>query len=127
MINSITLQSNEILQANPYFEDSINNTTLNVKASIRANILADYRNGVRTGKIDIIPNDYDDINEDTVYTWANGEIIRINDLIKVFDSEGNSYVDDNGYDIIWRVTGKTLKYDGQVIMTLELRETKDVE
>lgn len=75
-----------------------------VKA-IRDNILEDYANGVPTADIDLFYDENNKINK--------GDIICFNDDL-------SKYGDMN----LWRVTGKTLKYNGYPSLSLELQQQK---
>lgn len=75
-----------------------------VKA-IRDNILEDYANGVPTADIDLFYDENNKINK--------GDIICFNDDL-------SKYGDMN----LWRVTSKTLKYNGYPSLSLELQRQK---
>lgn len=75
-----------------------------VKA-IRDNILEDYANGVPTADIDLFYDENNKINK--------GDIICFNDDL-------SKYGDMN----LWRVTSKTLKYNGYPSLSLELQQQK---
>jgi hypothetical protein len=75
-----------------------------VKA-IRDNILEDYANGIPTADIDLFYDENNKINK--------GDIICFNDDL-------SKYGDMN----LWRVTGKTLKYNGYPSLSLELQQQK---
>ena len=72
---------------------------------IRDNILEDYANGVPTADIDLFYDENNKINK--------GDIICFNDDL-------SKYGDMN----LWRVTGKTLKYNGYPSLSLELQRQK---
>lgn len=73
--------------------------------AIRDNILEDYANGVPTADIDLFYDENNKINK--------GDIICFNDDL-------SKYGDMN----LWRVTGKTLKYNGYPSLSLELQRQK---
>lgn len=75
-----------------------------VKA-IRDNILEDYANGVPTADIDLFYDEDNKINK--------GDIICFNDDLSKYDDMN-----------LWRVTGKTLKYNGYPSLSLELQRQK---
>lgn len=74
-------------------------------AAIRDNILEDYANGVPTADIDLFYDENNKINK--------GDIICFNDDL-------SKYGDKN----LWRVTSKTLKYNGYPSLSLELQQQK---
>lgn len=73
--------------------------------AIRDNILEDYANGVPTADIDLFYDENNKINK--------GDIICFNDDL-------SKYGDMN----LWRVTSKTLKYNGYPSLSLELQKQK---
>ena len=73
--------------------------------AIRDNILGDYANGIPTANIDLFYDENNKINK--------GDIICFNDDL-------SKYGDMN----LWRVTGKTLKYNGYPSLSLELQRQK---
>ena len=73
--------------------------------AIRDNILEYYANGVPTADIDLFYDENNKINK--------GDIICFNDDL-------SKYGDMN----LWRVTGKTLKYNGYPSLSLELQRQK---
>lgn len=73
--------------------------------AIRNNILEDYANGIPTANIDLFYDENNKINK--------GDIICFNDDL-------SKYGDMN----LWRVTGKTLKYNGYPSLSLELQQQK---
>lgn len=73
--------------------------------AIRDNILGDYANGIPTANIDLFYDENNKINK--------GDIICFNDDL-------SKYGDMN----LWRVTGKTLKYNGYPSLSLELQQQK---
>lgn len=73
--------------------------------AIRDNILEDYANGVPTADIDLFYDENNKINK--------GDIICFNDDL-------SKYGDMN----LWRITGKTLKYNGYPSLSLELQRQK---
>lgn len=84
-------------------------------------ILEDYENGIRTGQIDIFPSDFYNSNSNLLKDWSNGDLIEVNDIVRVLDENGDSVF---GY---WQVVDRTVRYKGQVIETLVLREIKRIE
>lgn len=78
--------------------------------AIRDNILSDYANGVPTATVDVFCGLGD---------WKNGEVIKPNEVV-TFDDD----LDNNGQKNLWRVTGRTFKYQGAPTLSLELQRQK---
>lgn len=97
--------------------------------AISDNILEDYKDGLKTCIVNIMPQDIFDTNGNKALKWSNGEIIKVGDLVRLDkDSNGHSlytYLDET--PIIFRVTGRKLNYSGSPTMSLELRETIPAE
>ena len=74
--------------------------------SIRNNILEDYANGVPTANIDLFYDESNKINK--------GDIICFNDDLSKYDDMN-----------LWRVTGKTFKYNGYPSLSLEIQKQRD--
>lgn len=92
---------------------------------IQSNILSDYANGIITGKISVICQDYYDINGNLVRSWSNGDIINVGDIVRLDDENGNSlYKYDKSKDIYFKVTGRNFRKNGIPLLDLELQEAK---
>ena len=49
-------------------------------------------------------------------------------MIRILNKDGNAYLKDkNGNDLIFRVTGRKLRYEGQFFIDLELQEIVRME
>lgn len=95
---TVSVPTNELMQARRAVD------------TIRDNIIEDYANGVPTATIDLFCGLGD---------WNNGEVIKPNEIV-TFDGD----VDKNGIKNLWRVTGRTFKYNGAPILGLELQRQK---
>lgn len=120
MKNTVIIPKNEIVDANPLY--SYGGTTLDINTHVRSSVLTDYQKGVKKGNITIIPSDFF-FEMGMPILWQNGAMIEKGNIVKILNKEGNSYLkDSNGYDILFRVVGRKLRYDGQVLIDLELQE-----
>lgn len=123
--NVLHYGSNEILESLNLFTDEEQAGASEVLSS---DIIFDYRNGVKTGTIDIFPSDYDNYHGDQIINWANGEMINIGDIVYV---RGKTYEDSifqpNGEFVFWRVVDRVVKYEGQIIVTLTLKQIERFE
>lgn len=104
-----TIPSNELMAVstyNTYNNDNILDTVIN-------NIKLDYSNGLANGNISVAVMDYSSISGDKKIEINNGEILLLNNVIKV---EG-----DNRY---WKIVGKTInKYPKIKLNIIELKES----
>lgn len=80
---------------------------------IAETILNDYKDGIYSATIKINCTDLYDLYGQKVKDWASGDIININDIVKI---EGN--------DILWKVKGRRFEKVGVPFITLELQEIK---
>lgn len=87
-------------------------------AYLKDQILNEYKDGIRTGKIDIFPSDLYNSSGTLKKTWANGDLLEINDIVRVLDKNGEPIFE------YWQVVGREVRYKGQAIVTLTLREVK---
>lgn len=76
-------------------------------------ILRDYRNGVKVREITICPDNFYAHNNPNrlIKNFEEGDLINIGDIISV-DNE----------DVMWKVTGARVSYDGELLQTLELQQ-----
>lgn len=120
MKNTVTIEDNEIFQANPTYSYQ------DYKTLLKDWIIDDYSKGIRTAKISIFPQDLEYNDGTLAKEWYKGEIVEINDVVNVLNKDGNSYLlDFYGNPVYFRVTGRNVKYEGQVIIDLELQEIKN--
>lgn len=121
MKNVISIPTNEIMESNPIY----NNTS--IKNIIKNNILADYSGGIKSASINIFPSNLNNKNGDRVKTWANGDIIKVGEIINVLDKDNQTYLKDkDGNPIYFRVVDRQVSYEGQVLIDLKLQEIKKV-
>ena len=120
--NVLEYGSNEILDTldcNTEHERELQSTVL------ASDIVFDYRNGVKTGTIDIFPGNYDNYDGDTRINWSNGEMIEIGDIVYIMNKTWEtSMLQPNGEPVYWRVVDRKVKYDGQIIISLTLKQVE---
>ena len=119
MKNVIKLQTNEILEANAtyYGED--------MKDKIKRDVLHDYSKGIKTARLNVFPKDTYYSNGGIAKTWNMGELINVNDIIRVLDKDGNAFLkDSNGNDVYFKVIDRQVSYEGQVLINFQLQEVK---
>lgn len=115
--NILKIQSNEII------DNSRNTSTYYAKDFISAMILKDYAKGVKNATLRVFPSNFYYTDGTLAKNWQNGEIIEINDIIKILDENGNSaFVDINKQDTYFRVIDRKVVYEGQVLIELQLQE-----
>lgn len=121
MKNSVTLNTNEILESNPTYNN------VNMKNIIKTNILTDYANGIKNADIEVFPSNLVDLNGQVVKTWQNGEILKVGDKIKILGKDNDSYIKDKDNNpIYFKVVDRKVSYEGQVILSLKLKQIKKV-
>lgn len=127
MSNNAVIQTNEFLNANP----DLKFATLifpALRERIPRIINRYYSNGIKKAKLTIIPSTYYYTDGTVAINWNNGEIPQTGQMIRVLNKDGNAYLKDkNGNDLIFRVTGRKLRYEGQFFIDLELQEIVRME
>ena len=89
---------------------------------LRNTIKTEYDDGLKTASIDIFPNDFTRV-DGTKLNWAQGDMIKVNDLVIIEDKDGNPSPErEDDKTTYWRVCDRTVKYDGQIIVSLVLQE-----
>lgn len=118
--NSVTLQTNEFFDfINTDFSDT-------PKTILRNQVLQDYADGIKIAKISVFPSDLYTINNYKVKNWNLGEILEIDDVVRVEDKDGNNVMYDKNYqEVYWRVIDRKVKYEGQILLDLVLQEIKN--
>ena len=123
MKNVVTIPSNEILENASYLNG------MSMKDMIKNNILSDYQKGVRRASVTIIPKDYLSANfyqegeGITFVNWSNGEILKIDDIICLFDKNNDfQFKDKNNNIIYFRVVDRKVRYEGQIFIDIVLEE-----
>lgn len=84
---------------------------------LKQTILDDYKDGIRSARITIMPTNYGDIN------WNNGETLQIGNIVKILGKDGTSTIKrKDGTDVLWKILGSEFSYDGEILQELELIE-----
>ena len=119
---------NEILsEGNPYIEYNEDDEGY-ILEILESELLDDYSNGLKTATIDIFPNDFYYMDDNIAKDWSNGEIINVGDIVNIVGKDGEAILKKtNNEEVYWQVTGKKIRYEGQVIETLTLREVIQFE
>lgn len=118
MRNVAHIDTNEIIEANP---SNTNGNAINY--NIKQSILMDYKKGVKKGKITIVASDYYYIDGVRAINWANGDILKVGQIIRVLNKEGNAYLKDSSdKDVLFRIVDRKVRYEGQIFIDLELQE-----
>lgn len=135
--NYVKINTNEILDKAYFitYDEEEQQIIVNQKNLIKQNILADYQYGIKKAEISIFPSDYYYDNGTIAKTWKNGDLIEINDIVKIerevvnkITGETeivNTLYDRNGQDVYFRVVDRKVRYKGQVLIDLVLREIKN--
>ena len=93
---------------------------------LRESILEDYAEGIKIAKISVFPGDLYTTNGVIAKRWKFGEILEINDIVRVENKEGNNVIYDKNYqEVYWRIVDRKVKYEGQIIIDLVLQEIKN--
>lgn len=122
--NVVSIQNNAFFKANA--RRAINGKEKLMTDVVAQNILNDYSaNGIRTASITIIGVNVYNTKNELKKEWQNGNIINVNDIVKVVDEENKSIMNFLGKDVRLRVVGRIVKYDGEPTIKLELREIKE--
>ena len=127
--NILHYGTNEFLNASLVY--TYNGYSFDFKTKIKQNILYEYQLGIKSGAIDCIPM------SSTKYTvgaqeiqkknWELGEMINTNDFFDYIqgsplDSKVSLNQNQASQPLKWRVVGRKVKYDGQITLSLTLRE-----
>lgn len=118
--NSVTLQTNEFFDlVNTDFSDT-------PKTILRNQILQDYADGIKIAKISIFPSDLYTTSNVKVKNWKIGQILEVNDVVRVENKDGNNVLyDKNENEVYWRVIDRKVRYEGQILIDLVLQEIKN--
>lgn len=122
MKNIATINKNEI------FEAGVAYSHLAYETLLKTSILWDYASGIRRATINIFPSNVYNENGELVYDWQNGEVIQVNDIVNVLNESGTAFLkDENGEDMYFRVVDRTIKYNGQILIELQLEQLVNKE
>lgn len=118
--NSVTLQTNEFFDLeNTVFQDT-------PKTILRNQILRDYAEGIKIAKISIFPSDLYTISNIKAKSWNLGQILEIDDRVRIENKDGNNVLYDKNYnEVYWRVIDRKVRYEGQILIDLVLQEIKN--
>lgn len=118
--NSVTLQTNEFfIFENTEFQDSL-------KTILRNQVLQDYADGIKIAKISVFPSDLYTIHNIMEKNWKNGEILEVDEVVRIENKEGNNVIyDKNHNEVYWRVIDRKVRYEGQILIDLVLQEIKN--
>lgn len=118
--NSVTLQTNEFFDLeNTVFQDT-------PKTILRNQILRDYAEGIKIAKISIFPSDLYTISNIKAKSWNLGQILEIDDRVRIENKDGNNVLYDKNYnEVYWRVIDRKVRYEGQILIDLILQEIKN--
>lgn len=108
-VTDMTISSNELIQQNTLFNETP------IRTLIENNILFDYKNGIKTGKITVCCSDYYYLDGNIAKNWSTGEILEVGDIVK-----------NEGDETIWRITGRNFRKVGVPMIDLELQEVRVV-
>lgn len=123
MAKAVSLPSNEIFDAGAYLTIRREDNKTLMKDIVVANILADYKYGIKTATTENFLLDVYDRNGAIQYEWSKGEIPPINSVFLIEGKHGKS-IAKNRYNnpVLWRMVGQTISYDGQPIAKREFME-----
>ena len=118
--NSVTLQTNEFFD----LENTVIRDT--PKTILRNQILRDYAEGIKIAKISIFPSDLYTISNIKAKSWNLGQILEIDDRVRIENKDGNNVLYDKNYnEVYWRVIDRKVRYEGQILIDLILQEIKN--
>lgn len=123
-INAVKLSNNVFFKANA--RRNINGIDILMTDVVSQNILYDYSDsGIKSGNIEIFPCDIFDTKGTLKKEWNKGNVIDVNEIVKIIGKNGESTIKNKNKDILMRVVGRTFKYDGVPTIELELQEIKE--
>lgn len=93
---------------------------------LRESILEDYVDGIKIAKISVFPSNLYTTNGVLARKWNMGEILVVDDIVRVENKDGNNVLYDKNYnEVYWRVIDRKVKYEGQILIDLVLQEIKN--
>lgn len=119
--NAVTLSKNEFFNlVNVYRQAGT------VEESLRQSILEDYADGIKIAKISVFPSNLYTTTGVLAKKWNEGEILGVNDIIRVENKDGDNVLYDKNYnEVYWRIIDRKVKYEGQILLDLVLQEIKN--
>ena len=119
--NAITLSKNEFFNL-----DNTYRPTGTVEESLKQSILEDYADGIKIAKISVFPSDLYTTTGVLVKKWNEGQILGVNDIIRVENKDGDNVLYDKNYnEVYWRIIDRKVKYEGQILIDLIIQEIKN--
>lgn len=115
---------------NPFITDNFhleekNHDIIHLTEALKSTILYDYRYGIKTAHIKIIPSDMYNDNNELIKEWSSGKILSVNDNVKVLDKTSESILRNiDGTDMKFKVYGRKFTYDGQPTIDLDLMQIR---
>lgn len=119
--NAVTLSKNEFFDL-----ENTNIQTDTIEKTLRQSILEDYADGIKIARISVFPSDLYTTNRVLVKKWNSGQILEVDDIVRIENKEGNNVLYDKNYnEVYWRVIDRKVKYEGQILIDLVLQEIKN--
>lgn len=119
--NAVTLSKNEFFNlVNVYRQAGT------VEESLKQSILEDYADGIKIAKISVFPSDLYTTTGVLAKKWNEGQILGVNDIIRVENKDGDNVLYDKNYnEVYWRIIDRKVKYEGQILIDLIIQEIKN--
>ena len=119
--NAVTLSKNEFFNL-----DNVYRPAGTVEESLKQSILEDYADGIKIAKISVFPSNLYTTTGVLVKKWNEGEILGVNDIVRVENKDGNNVLYDKNYnEVYWRIVDRKVKYEGQILIDLIIQEIKN--
>ena len=119
--NAVTLSKNEFFNL-----DNVYRPTGTVEESLKQSILEDYADGIKIAKISVFSSNLYTTTGVLVKKWNEGQILGVNDIIRVENKNGDNVLYDKNYnEVYWRIIDRKVKYEGQILIDLIIQEIKN--
>lgn len=119
--NAVTLSKNEFFNL-----DNVYRPAGTVEESLKQSILEDYADGIKIAKISVFPSNLYTTTGVLAKKWNEGEILGVNDIIRVENKDGDNVLYDKNYnEVYWRIIDRKVKYEGQILIDLIIQEIKN--